>query len=134
VEGGRDNNSADATYGDLIGFINPPGGSGVLGAGTSHGSNPAHDTQLGTTRIIPCDDISDIDVTVDEYNHDNPVTYAFLPTGKTTYNSNSFTYTPQGDIGLQGAFGPFPTTLAGALAHGCVLFYPGWGVSVPGLD
>ena len=119
VEGGRDNDKSDPKVGTLQGFINPPGGN-VLGAGTRHASDPTHDSQIGGTQSIPCDDISLIDGIVGKYNAGSRVPYAFLPNGKTTYNSNSFTSTLLSDIGLQGTFN-LPQY---ALGH----FYPGVGI------
>jgi hypothetical protein len=128
VEGGRDNNKSDSTYGDLIGFINAPGTAGVLGYGTSHQSNPLTDTQLGSTQSIPCTDMSVVNsLVLSDYNFD-PVKYAFLPNGGSTFNSNSFTYTLLLDLGLGSYFGPYPTNILGGR-----LFYPGWGYAVPGL-
>jgi RHS repeat-associated protein len=128
VEGGRDNKKNDATYGDLIGFINAPGTPGVLGANTHHGSNPGHDTQLGSTQSIPCADIGDINTDVGYYNG-QPARYAFLPNGTSTFNSNSFTYTLLEALGLQNDFGSLPTNILGGIP-----FYPGWGYTLPGLN
>jgi hypothetical protein len=130
VEGGRDNNKSDSTYGDLIGFVNPPGGP-VLGVGTGHSSNPSHDSQIGATQTISCVDIEAIDLTISHYNNASPVPYAFLPNGSTTFNSNSFTFTLLGDIGLGGVFSLPTNLLRGFFGRP---FFPGWGYSVPGLN
>ncbi len=128
VEGGRDNKKASSTNGDLIGFINPPGGN-VLGAGTSHASRPGSDTQIGSTESIPCSDIDIINSIVGAYNSGSPVPYTLIPLSESSYNSNSFTFTLLGDFGLQGDF-----SLPAYNSAGFGLWYPGWGNVVPGLN
>jgi RHS repeat-associated protein len=88
------------------------------------GTNPAKDrnllTDIGGWWV--CDEVNALVDNVDSYMGGPQVLYAPLPNGKTTFNSNSFTYTLVNQAGLSG-YSP-------QLALG---WTPGWGQLVPGL-
>jgi hypothetical protein len=129
LEGGPSNNLPFG--GSLIGVYNPPGQG--LAAGKSIASDPSlptnHEVGSAYTGANACSDIAGLLTEIKSYDQ-SPVPYAALPFGVFgTYNSNSFTSTLLGDIGLSTYFGNLP--------HIPVLLglpYPGWGLSVPGLN
>jgi hypothetical protein len=93
----------------------------LIGLGTT---NPAKDrnllTDIGGWWV--CDEVNALLDNVNSYMGGQQAPYAPLPNGKTTYNSNSFSYTLMDNAGLS-----FYTP---QLALG---WTPGWGQLVPGL-
>jgi hypothetical protein len=89
------------------------------------GDNPTTNTVLGTETggAAVCYEALQLLNAVLQYNYlpsADKANYAPLPNGKTTFNSNSFTYTLLSQIGLAGVFGQ-------------PAWAPGWGFIVPGL-
>src|SRR5271170_1987741 len=129
-EGGPDHDPG-LYNGTLEAFVSPP--SNPLGFGTGHVSNPgrAHNIELGYPVSAPCDDFEKLITIVDDYDKGLRVPYAALPNGVTTWNSNSFTFTLLGDLGLSSSsFGAAPTPPTRPQIG---RFYPGWRYTVPGL-
>jgi len=86
------------------------------------GDNPTTNTELGTETGLGevCVDVVMLLTDVEDYNDGVHASYAPLPNGRTTFNSNSFTFTLLNSVGLAGVFNtPF--------------WAPGWGYTVPGL-
>jgi RHS repeat-associated protein len=117
--------------GSLVGNYNPPGQG--LASGKSIASDPSlptnHEIGSAYDGANACSDITGMLTEIQSYNN-SPVPYAALPFRIFgTYNSNSFTFTLLTDVGLSSYFGNIPrhSYLAG-------LPYPGWGLSVPGLN
>lgn len=109
----------------LVGFVSPVG----TGPGKS---NPATATEIGSLYPIQGQDlINSIESSVFTYDYQNGVQpYTLFPFGKSTYNSNSFTYTLLQDFNLLSYF--FPATNGGTSP--LPISAPGWGNLVPGLN
>lgn len=112
-------------YGNLVGRIEPVLAPGVTAPNGYYlgGTNPYANTELGfeTGGANICDDVTLLLGWVNVYNGGDGVACAPVPNGKTTFNSNSFTYTLLYDAGLQFLFDPV------------VGWDPGWGQLVPGM-
>jgi len=121
IEGGPIPSLA-AVGGTLTGTISPPG-TPLSGYGSGDATNPAlpSNTEIGNpyTGSNACANIASLNSWVAAYNSGSKVTYNFLGIGG--YNSNSFTYTLDNQLGLLNYFG---------LPAGWI---PGWGKLVPGL-
>jgi len=132
IEGGP-NHTPGPNQGTLEGFINPP--APPLGVGTGHVTNPQanNNKELGMPVSVPCGDLGTLESDVAAYNV-NPVAYAKIPNGSSTYNSNSFTYTLISQLGLSlTTFGPPSLPTSFSPLRPLRRFYPGWGFMVPGL-
>ena len=119
VEGGQ------VRQGNLYGFVEPP--DAPLGNNTKHATNPLKNKELGSPLAVPCIDLGELTTNISLYNF-NPQAYAKFPNGITTFNSNSFTYTLLGNLGISlEDFGvsSLPTSWTNAFLGR--FFYPGWG-------
>jgi hypothetical protein len=122
LEGGPSNPHSpfsNMSWGNLLGII-----TGTLGAtqpAPLKGDNPSTNTELGAeSGSSVCSEVVQLFQSVELYDAGSKVSYAPLPNGRTTFNSNSFTYTLLSQIGLAGIFNqPF--------------WAPGWKYTVPGL-
>jgi RHS repeat-associated protein len=86
-------------------------------------TNPATNHELGSiTGAGTCLEVLTLEGAVASYNIAPQVQYALFPNGKTTFNSNSTTYTLLNDIGAAATFGAV------------IGWSPGWGATVPGLQ
>jgi RHS repeat-associated protein len=125
VEGGP------SSAGNLYGFVEPP--DDPLGKGSKHATNPTKNKELGSELAVPCTDLGVLETNISLYNF-NPQPYARIPNGSSTYNSNSFTYTLLGNLGLSLTdFGVSSLPTSFSILHPLQSFYPGWGFTVPGL-
>ncbi len=106
--------------GDISG---DPGTLGPTIGNRLKGTNPAKNTLVGSEAgwASVCAEALALDSSVRNYDDGTQVSYAPLPNGRTTFNSNSFTYTLLYDIGLSEVFTPY------------IGWSPGWGQLVPGL-
>jgi RHS repeat-associated protein len=119
----------DSIGGSLEGVIDRAPG---LAAGTGHPSDPSnasnHENGRPFTGTLACHAIDLIYSFYNDYESGPRVPYSAIPLpGSGYWNSNSFTYTLLNDVGLSNYFGRLP-------AYGVRgVFYPGWGLKVPGL-
>jgi RHS repeat-associated protein len=109
--------------GKLTGTIAPPG-QGLNSGSSNDATNPSlpSNKEIGSayTGASACGDVTELANLVTAYNQGAKVLYNFLAKGF-GYNSNSFTFTLDSQLGLVSYFGQ-PAGWA-----------PGWGKSVPGL-
>ena len=117
--------------GKLLGTIAAPG-QGLAGFGANDATGPGlpSNFEVGDPFTGPgaCLDVSLLFNLVESYNNNgHPVTYDFTAIGG--YNSNSFAYTLDVQLGLLNYFG----NPGGPLPGGGILLIPGWGKLVLGL-
>jgi RHS repeat-associated protein len=113
-----------ASWGNLLGDISgDPGSLGDPIGNRLRGTDPARNQKIGseTGGIGVCAEALAIDADVRNYDKGPLSSYAPVPNGSTTFNSNSFTFTLLSQIGLAAVFQPY------------IGWSPGWGFLVPGL-